>query len=406
MKYFVHLQSFLVAFFLVCSVFCNAAEPVAVSGQGKLYKIDQLPIVVVEGSWYEMGKQYGTLLKKEMNAFRTLMDVGMASFIGLDNYKKFADLAEEQIQLYPKRFREIHRGMSDGSGLSLRQIAILEHFIAAEIAVGSGLFCSSVTVWDDFTKDGNLIMGRNFDFPKIYSQGFPFFHLAVFRPTDGAAPCATLGYIGSIGSVNMFNAHGLVAEVNVAQNLRAVNGQIHLDRITAAITLTALGFDCENRMQLDAALKTYRFNFPLLCTIADSEEAQTYEIGTRDVVVRQQDEPGLNTVTNWASSPDWEDVQDNAHDTRRANLQSLAQKNKGNFDVDTMKEILNIPVSDGGAMVPMDKSAFVITVHQFIYVPKKQLLSVRQPGYPKNTRWIDIELEPFFQNAPIQEGAK
>jgi len=385
------MRFFSVIFLLSFPLFAGAAEPVAECGAGKLYKIDDVPIVVVEGTWYEMGKQYGTLLKKEMKTLSTVMELGLMAFVGLERFRVFGEMAESQIQLYPKRFREIHRGMSEGSGLSLRSIAVLEHYLAADIAKGSGLFCSSVSVWGDFTTDGSLMMGRNFDFPGLYLQGCPFFCLTVFRPTDGSLSCATLGYVGEIGSVNLFNSQGLAAEVNVAVNMEAENGAIHPDRITATILLTTLGLDCDNITQCDAALKTYRFNFPLLCTVVDANEARTYEVGTRDVQVRQPDEPGLNTVTNWAYEGivrDWEDE-------RRGNLQFLANKYKGQIDQEKMKEILEMSLHQGGATIYGDANTF-LTLHQLIFIPEKKSLSIRQPNYKKNPKWIDIDLNQFF----------
>ncbi len=389
-----HIFTF--AFLLLAPVLTFAATPVAECDAGKLYKFEDVPVVVVEGTWFEMGKQYGTLLKKEMKAFSATMEIGLLAMIGQEKFGRFVDLAEAQLRLYPKRFQEIHRGMSEGSGLSLRKIAVLEHYIAADIAVGSGLFCSSVSVWGDFTTDGTLIMGRNFDFPNIYLQGSPYFCVAVFRPTDGSVPCATLGYVGEIGSVNMFNGQGLVAEVNVAVNLPQNDSAICLDRITAPITLTALGFDCDGLTQSDAALRTYRFNFPLLCTVADSAEARTYEIGTRDMLFRKPDEPGLNTVTNWASDPDWDGVKENTYDQRRTNLQSLARRHKGGIDAGKMKEIMETKTDDGGATILFEDRNFIFTVHQFVYTPAKRELSIRQPSYKKNPNWIDIDLKPFF----------
>lgn len=394
------MRFFLVFVLSLFPLFAAAAEPAAECGAGKLYKIDDVPVVVVEGTWYEMGNQYGTLLKKEMNAFSQTMELGLTMLLGDERFQGFADLAESQGQLYPKRFREIHRGMSAGSGLSLRKIAILEHYLAANIAMGKGLFCSSVSVWGDFTTDGSLIMGRNFDFPAAYLQGCPYFCVTIFRPTDGTLPCATLGYAGGVGTVNVFNAQGLVAGVNIANNIPTKNESLHLDRITAPITITTLGFDCDTLTQCDAALKTYRFNFPLLCTVADASEARTYEIGTDNLLVRKPDEQGLNTVSNWAYDPDWGDIA-GGEDQRRKNLQTLARQHKRQIDVVKMKEILNVKTEENGAMIPMEavNPTSICTLHQFVFVPNKNFLSIRQPNYKKNPKWIDLDLTPFFANA-------
>ena len=373
-----------------CFPASEPTTPVARSGDGALYKIDDMSVAVLKGNWYEMGFQYGTLLKKDMISHLQTISAGMLLMIGKESYGNFCDLAETQLKLYPKRFREIHRGMSDGSGLSMREISILEHYIAADIAFGSGLFCSSLAVWDDFTSDGKLVMGRNFDFPSIYKQGAPYLGVTVFNPTDGSTPTATLGYVGHIGAVNVFNADGVVAEVNVALNLDAENSRLHLNRITAPISLVSLGFDCSGIDQLDAALNTYRFNTALLCTVADEKEARTYEVGTRDVICRDVDEPGMNTVTNWASDPRWENVSENTSEARRGNLQVLARKNKGKIDVKLMKSLFELTISEGGAT----NSG---TIHQFVFMPESCALSIRRPDYKKG-KWTDVDLKHFFES--------
>ncbi len=44
----------------------------------------------------------------------------------------------------------------------------------------------------------------------------------------------------------------------------------------------------------------------------------------------------------------------------------------------------------------MKDSNAVFTLHQFVYVPAKRELSIRQPSYKKNSNWIDLDLKPFF----------
>ena len=233
------------------------STPVRESGQGKLYQTEGLSVVVLQGNWYEMGYQYGALLKDEMKSFSTIIQQRLSSMSLLERIA-LQHLVESQLRLYPHRISEIQRGMMAGSGLSRQEIAILEHYFAIECANIGGLFCSAISVWGSFTTNGELMMGRNFDFPGYYRQGFPYFCLAIFRPTDGSIATATLGYVGQIGSVSFFNAAGLVGEFNVAVNLLRESPQ--LDRINASILLTLFGFDCATLEQFHAAMMTSRFN--------------------------------------------------------------------------------------------------------------------------------------------------
>ena len=168
------------------------------------------------------------------------------------------------------------------------------------------------------------------------------------------------------------------------------------------ILLTLFGFDCATLEQFHAAMMTSRFNFPLLCTVADAKQSWTYEAGMSATIRRQQDEPGLNTVTNWAIDPAWRNIipdlpdPQEEMDERQENLRRLANQFKGKIDLETMKEILDVNIADGGALVGCTDDDTDFTLHQFIYFPATKRLIVRQPFYDEAPGWISVDLGQFF----------
>jgi hypothetical protein len=407
MKARYHHSLSVVVFFLVFCVPSVADEwlekPARESGEGKLYKTNGLSVAVLRGTWFEMGQQYGTLLKTEMKSLHTLTYLGLASH-GLDKeqLEKGFTLMEEQMRLYPHRIREMHRGMMEGSGMTFREIALLEHYLAAQFAIKGGLFCSGMSAWGDFTMDGKMIVGRNMDIAKHYVVGCPFFTLAVLHPADGSVPTATIGYAGQIGASSVVNAAGLVAFYNVPANLLPVE-QVHLERISIPVLLTLFALDCSMMEQLDATLQTYRFNFPQMCTVADAKQSWTYEVGTSRLARRAQDEPGFNTVSNWALDPIWQELLANVPpdprqeiDPRQKHLQEQGRQSKGKIDVDEMKRILDIKVREGGATWPLNDPFEDVTLYQFVFVPETKRLSLRQPAYKPSPNWIEIDLNRLF----------
>jgi hypothetical protein len=284
--------------------------------------------------------------------------------------------------------------------MTFREIATLEHYLAAQFAVRGGLFCSAISVWGDFSVNGEMIVGRNMELPKHYVIGCPFFTIAIFHPVDGSVPTATIGYVGQVSTSTMLNATGLVAFFNTPANLLPVQ-QVHLDRVTITISLLLFGLDCSDMRQFDTAIQTQRFNFAQICTVADAEQTWTYEVGTSRVVRREQDESGLNTVTNWATDPIWEEYLKNVPpnpqqelDLRQKHLQELGRRYKGEIDVDKMKQILDIEVREGGVTLPLSGHFEDFTLYQFVFMPATRQLSVRQPAYRQD--WIDIDLDKFF----------
>ena len=360
---------------------------IATADDGKLYQAGDFRVAVVRGTWYEMGRQYGELLADDIQAVATLTSVALVQMAGAEQAKQGRELVRSQIDLYPKRFRDMLDGMAEGSGLTIEEIAMAEHVVSILVAVQEGLFCSSITTWGDYTTDGQLVMGRNFDYPPMYRALAPHLCVVVFHPIDGSVPTAIFGYAGQICCVQAFNRDGLVLELNVALGLPAPEQTVKIDRITMPLLVTQLAFDSSTMTQLDAGMKTMRSNAPLLNTVADTQSACTYELGTGHVVKRAIDRDGLNTATNFVYDAFWQSRRD---DSRRGNLQTLAEKHKGKVDFETMKKIIATPAGKGGAWSDWG------TIYQFVYEPATRRLSLRTCGPDAPADWTELDLGWFF----------
>lgn len=391
-----------VLFLSISSAFSND-KPDAVSGEGKLYKIDGFSVLELHGSYYEMGKQYGELLGDDIKSIARLIDFGLNQTIGAERTKNAKTVMQKQLEQYPKRFQDVLQGMADGSGASMEEIALTEHVISILCAAESGIFCSSLTAWGDYTSDGKLIMGRNFEFPNFYVAFTNKMCLVVFNPSDGSVPTAVFGFAGQVGTVQAFNRSGLVQELNIGLGFDKDNYTVAPDRITIMILLVQLAMDSTNLEQMEAGIKTVRSNFPLLNTIADSKRARTCEMGTRDVKLREIDTEGLNITTNFVAHPAWGKHMYSDH--RQGYLRKSADESKGKLDIETIKAIISVPSEEGGVLAVNQKffdveelggSVFagVSTIFQFVYVPADQKLSLRVPSQKK--KWTEIDLNRYF----------
>jgi len=175
--------------------------------------------------------------------------------------------------------------------------------------------------------------------------------------------------------------------LNVALGLPAPEQTVKIDRITMPLLVTQLAFDSSTMTQLDAGMKTMRSNAPLLNTVADTQSACTYELGTAHVVKRAIDRKGLNVATNFVYDAFWQSRLD---DPRRGNLQALAEKHKGRMDFETMKRIIAVPNGEGGAWSDWG------TIYQFVYEPATRRLALRTCGPDASVDWTDMDLELFF----------
>ncbi|KAA3618659.1 MAG: hypothetical protein DWQ05_06775 [Calditrichaeota bacterium] len=164
---------------------------------------DEIPVVVVQGTPYEMGFQLGKQL-----------GVNVEKCIG--GYLKFAYkypqvfseeiLDEAWATLAPfvdERIKEEMRGLADGSGFALESLQ------RAHAIPGIADFaCSGVAVWGKATADGHLYQIRNLDFVmQAQLQDYPV--IVVYKPKDGV-PHTMATFAGYIGSHSGMNAKGIV----------------------------------------------------------------------------------------------------------------------------------------------------------------------------------------------------
>ncbi len=74
--------------------------------------------------------------------------------------------------------------------------------------------CSYLAVWGNYTKDGSVIVSRNWDLPDLVNKFNPYYVLAVYRPTDGSNGVATFGPAGSRPETLMNSAGLFIADDN------------------------------------------------------------------------------------------------------------------------------------------------------------------------------------------------
>ena len=139
------------------------------TGTGYLRKSDTLWILNLEGSYADMGRQYGALLKNELGTLFTRMDAAIgynapATTLTLDQIKKEMDPREMQMLT----------GLAMESGLDFDKLEFLNASLFFMYDVG----CSAFAATGNQTVSGFTIAGRNFDNPRLKflksSAGIPY----------------------------------------------------------------------------------------------------------------------------------------------------------------------------------------------------------------------------------------
>ena len=139
------------AFLLLCSsVLAEDQEnssislsSVAAFEGGLLYQIDSLKVLELHGSYREMGRQYGFLLRDDLNQIYDNMshDFGKSEALSRDRLLAFGS---RSFQLYPQRYKEIILGMAETSGLGLNDLLVIN---CMQIYLLSAHGCSALATW-------------------------------------------------------------------------------------------------------------------------------------------------------------------------------------------------------------------------------------------------------------------
>jgi tetratricopeptide (TPR) repeat protein len=186
-------------------------EGVRYFDQGYLEYREGIPFLYVKGDPYNIGLQYGVLLKEEINSFYVHLD-SLENAMMAEVYKEspwYMDIIikistpfvlKKKLQSFKERVPEDYlaqlEGMSEGSGVPLNEIL--------KVTFGSDwLSCSS------FIKnvDGRIIHGRNADHDVI--QFFSRYPLIAHYDKDGKYNYIDIGIIGTPFAVTGINEHGL-----------------------------------------------------------------------------------------------------------------------------------------------------------------------------------------------------
>ena len=170
----------------------------ATEGRGQLEIVNSIPILRLRGSPRDLGYQHGKLLSEQI---RWVNKRYLGIFAGRFEYDlKLAKKMEPHI---PPRFVEELRGVAEGSGISYDELLVSACFLDLHKVAA----CSTFVVRDGSSKSGEILFGRNLDFPalKVADQANM---LMVYEP-DGMRPFVSVTWPGFIGCISGMNAEGL-----------------------------------------------------------------------------------------------------------------------------------------------------------------------------------------------------
>lgn len=362
----------------------SAESPARSFEAGTKTGMNGVSVVDLHGTWHEMGRQYGALLKDELAEVYLFVETIIQYSVG--NAAKAESIIAAQTAQTPYRIGEFMRGAAETSGLTVEQLQAVN----AVERIGGLPKCSALFCWDGYAA-GPLVIGRNYDYSDAFALLKDDVAVTVYHPADGSLAVATVGYVGEIYAVNGLNEKGIFMELNNGKpsaNIKSPDA-----RITGTTMLFSALFEIDELEDWDLFFSTVNCSSSYIINVADSHLARSYEwcpVGFKPGGTDLPD--GLLVSTNYFVNPEWlfavpSDQASWQGLTRRNNLIALSENAKGGIDAQKMMEIVETSVEDGGAMNEL-------TVFQMVVVPESKQLWIRVIG---GSGWAPIDLSGYLQ---------
>ncbi len=272
--------------------FSEARQPPA-----ELKYIEGLPVLVAAGMPEEMGSQIGTLTRPALRSLVARED-DLARGFGLAGLKPLLLATAKAMAAHlPADTRTEMEATAKAAGID-PDLVLLGNIMYDYSQIGG---CSVLMVEPSRSADGNLLFGRNLDFPTF---GFidRFSLVIVYRP-KGKHAFVSVTFPGLAGCVSGMNDAGLaLAQLEVRQT-RDDSPRFDPAGVPMAICFRRLLEECSTVDEAEKLLREMPRTTMCNLAIADRQHAAVLEITTRHVV-RRAAEQGLCACTNHFRTPE------------------------------------------------------------------------------------------------------
>lgn len=362
---------------------------------GQRYDAGGYPVIVLSGTYRQMGRQYGGLMKAELNEeYRFIL-----ASLGKRGYtqEQVRAMGREAAVLYPERQMEIFSGMAETAGFTADDMLFLYNGAALYLGLqpaSAPASCSYLAVWGNYTPDGSTVVSRNWDLDDVMLPFTSWYVLAVYNPSDGSNGVATFGPAG-VRPETLANSRGLfIADDNAG--FLDIAADTRPDLVSEFFRFM---LDYSDLNSLTTGLQGARTNIAWIVDLAGPDQAWVYEVAPAEQKPRTGD--GVVAAANHFVNRSWNmtaPLPDHTT-TRYANLLRQAEEAKGTIDAAKMMEIRDVRWEDGGAtfnrsvLSPLYPDETFTTNHQVVFVPKTMMLWVKIPG----RNWREVGLGNLFR---------
>lgn len=357
--------------------------------------LDNVHILNLEGSHYEMGFYYGVSLKTILQNTLAIIKNHFINEFGLTE-KDLYDKAYLFHHRYSATFEPFLEGISAGAELSNKDIVLLNGMetLNSLKRERSLAHCAFISIPFQKTAKKGTLIGRNYDFFAPYDQCAENIVVAILKEPN-KTPTAIIGMPGQIYCSTCINGAGLFLEFN---NGTPSGGRfLDQNRQSLMIRLLEILQNSPNFNRLQQQLRSTVADYSLIVNAGSQNQTASFEFSSTSGMHDYTPLPESPFVsTNFFLSSQWQNLpiinDDNTWKgiTRRDNLLHLANQLEDNANIEDIINIMNIDIDEGGAR-------WDYTIYQIVFDTADFTLMITRPAYSLN-RWTVIPLTRFFNN--------
>lgn len=384
---------------------------------GSLHRIGGVDMVVLNGTYKEMGRQYGHLAKDKMIAAlagwkKIFIDTGVLDFESIHEV-----IGAPFYMSAPKFRKDLYAGMAETSGLSLEEVVVLDNWLFLCL-LGRRAGCSSYVAWGSKTIDGTAYMGRNLDFPDWARDLVASTEvIAVMNPVGGDFGLAGFGIGGTVTAFDdMMNSEGLYLSFN--NGVGSIGPVTYSNRFDMISYMGWMLRQYSTIEEFKVVFNSVHSNYPGLMGVSQPDRGVHFEMSPETYTANVTNEGGEYSLrANQFEDPSWgiPVLQGKTawySSTRtKAWLKALELNGADKIDETVLMEIMTRPMfNDDGTLTGTGWTVFEppakdptagdggeggdVNMYQVITHSAERMWWLR---IPTHTGWLKIDFKEYFK---------
>lgn len=265
--------------------------------------------------------------------------------------------------------------------------------------------CTSLAVWNENTEDGDLLIGRNFDF--YVGDEFAKNKLVEFVEPEGGIPYMSVSWPGMIGVVSGMNKEGITVTINAGKSKIPLTAKTPISLVTREILQYAKNI--EEAIAIAKKRKVF-VSESILVGSADDKNAVIIEVSPDNFGVYRVQNTSRVLCTNHFQSDAYKDdkrnqkhIEESHSEYRYEKLQELLQEEK-KLNPEKMASILRSRsgLKDKNIGYGNEKALNQLLAHHaVIFSPQKKLVWVSSNPYQLG-EFVCYDLNEIFSDKGLQ----